>query len=304
MRVASCLVLFLCSLAQADEIEDASYALAVKIASHLSPQERARLSVRNISSLPATDATRAQGKLEAALSRHVRTNRVITVSLTFSENAAGYLWVAEIHKGEVEMIAVSNPALPAPSARQLLTKRLLWEQREMILDVVQQADRTVILGDGIVAVVQGEKRSDLVLDIPRLRDPRGRLEVDGNFLTAYFPGATCRGTEEPLHLDCDDSSSEFLLNNSKVRFVPGRNAIAGVQSGHESASVCGGMKLTVVKENVIALASQNGAIRDQTELPGEVRELWPSNDGAVIVIRNPETDQYAAYAISVDCGSR
>ena len=148
MRVAWYLLLFLCRLAKADEIDDAAYALAMKIASHLSPQERARLTVHNISSLPAADAARAQAKLQATLSKHGRTSRVTTVSLTFSENAAGYLWVAEIHKGGVEMVAVSNPALPTAPRRQLMAKRLLWEQREVILDVVQQGDRTVVLGDG------------------------------------------------------------------------------------------------------------------------------------------------------------
>ena len=136
-----------------------------------------------------------------------------------------------------------------------------------------------------------------------MRDPRGKLEVNGNVLTAYFPGATCRGTEEPLHLDCDDSSSEFLWNGKKVRFVPGRNTIAGIRPEDETASVCQGMKLTPVKENVVALLGQNGAARDQTELPGTLTALWPASEGAVAVIRNPETEQYAAYAISADCGS-
>ena len=296
-------MLLLSGLAQADEIEDAASALALKIASHLSPQERAHLVVRNISGLPAADLTRAQAKLEATLPKGVRTRRVITVSLTFSENAAGYLWVAEIHKGEVEMVAVSNSALPAPAGPQLLTKRLLWEQRQVILDVAQQGDRTVILGDRTIAVMKAEKRSDLVLNIPRVRDPRGRLEVDGNTVTTYFPGATCRGTADPLHLDCDDSSSDFALNGKPVRFVPGRNTIAGVQPGDDTADVCGAMKLRALKVNAIAMVGPNGAIRDQTELPGALRELWPASDGAVVVIRNPEADQYAAYAISVDCGS-
>ncbi len=303
MRFVSCLVLLSCSVAQADEIEDGAAALAGKIAAHLSPQERAHLSVRNISGLPPADATRAQAALEAALPKHVRTRRVITVSLTFSENPAGYVWVAEIHKGEVEMVAVANPAVTAPVSRQLLTRRLLWEQREAILDVVQQGDRTVILGDRTVTIMHAEKRSDLALDIPRVRDPRGRLELDGNTLTTYFPGATCRGTGEPLHLDCNDASSEFLLNGKQVRFVPGRNTIAGVQREDDAANVCAAMKLSPVKENMIAIVSPKGVIRDQAELPGALRELWPAGDGAVVVIRNQEADKYAAYAISVDCSS-
>ncbi|MBV9302986.1 MAG: hypothetical protein JOY53_12805 [Acidobacteriaceae bacterium] len=303
MRVVSCLVLLLSGWAQADQIEDGAHALAAKIAAHLAPQERAHLVVRNISGLPAADAIRARSKLEAALPRRSRAKSVVDVSVTFSENIAGYLWVAEIHKGEVEMVAVSTNTVSAAPHRQLLAKRLLWEQSEPLLDVVQQVDRTVVLGNGTVTIVHADKRSDVVLDIPRVRDPRGRLEVDGNTLTAYFPGATCRGTEEPLHLDCGGSSAEFLLNGDKVRFTPGRNTIAGLRPGEETASVCEGMKLVALKEDLVTLLDKNGSTRDQIELSGQITALWPAGDGALAVMRNPETEQYAAYAISVDCAS-
>ena len=298
------MALLLSGVAQADQIEDAAHALAEKIAGHLLPQERIHLAVRNISSLPAADAMRAQAKLEAALPKHSRAKKVVDVTLTFSENAAGYLWVAEIRTGEVEMVAVPTHTMPAPSDRPLLTKRLVWEQREPLLDVVQQGGRTLVLSNERVALIEADKRSGLVIDIPRVRDPRGRLEVDGNGLIAYFPGATCRGTEEPLHLDCDASSTDFLLNGEKVHFTPGRNTIAGIRPEDETASVCQGMKLAAVKENVVGLLGPNGAARDQTELPGPITALWPSSEGALAVIRNPETEQYAAYAISIDCGSR
>lgn len=304
MRVVFCLVLLLSGLARADQIEDAAHALALKIAAHLAPQERAHLVVRNISDLPAPDAARARAKLEAALPKRSRAKSVVDVSLTFSENTAGYLWVAEIHKGEVEMVAVSTNTVSAAPDRQLLAKRLLWEQSELLLDVVPQGDRTVVLSEGTVAIIQAEKRTDVVLDIPRVRDPRGRLELAGNTLTAYFPGATCRGTEEPLHLDCDDSSADFLLNGEKVRFTPGRNTIVGLRSGDETASVCEGMKLAAVKEDMAGLLDKSSVTRDQIELPGQITALWPAGDGALVVIRNVETEQYAAYAISVDCASR
>ncbi|MBV9939817.1 MAG: hypothetical protein JO150_15040 [Acidobacteriaceae bacterium] len=304
MRVVSCLALLLSGLAQADQIEDAANTLAKKIAGHLLSQERAHLAVRNFSSLPAADAMRARAKLENALPKHSRTKNVVDVVLTFSENAAGYLWVAEIHKGEVEMVAVPTHSIPASLDRPLLTKRLVWEQSEPLLDVVQQGGRTVVLSNERVALIEADKRSDLVINVPRVRDPRGRLEVDGNTLIAYFPGATCRGTEEPLHLDCDASSAEFFLNGEKVRFMPGRNTIAGIRPGDETASVCQGKKLMAVKENVIGLLGPNGDVRDTTELPGPITALWPSYEGVIAVIRNPETEQYAAYAISVDCSSR
>jgi hypothetical protein len=303
MRVVSCLALLLSGWAQAGQIEDAAHALAVKIAAHLSAQERAHLVVRNISDLPAADATRARTKLEAELPKHRRAKSVVDVLLTFSENAAGYLWVAEIHKGEVEMVAVPIRTLAAAPDRQLLAKHLLWEQSEPLLDVLQQGDRTVVLSAEAIAIIRGENRIEIPLDIPHIRDPRGRLDVDGNALTAYFPGATCRGTEEPLHLDCDTSSADFLLNGDMVHFTPGRNTIAGIRPKDESAGVCQGMKLTAVKDDMVALLDKNGATRDQIDLPGLITELWPAGDGALTVIRNPETEQYAAYAISVDCAN-
>jgi len=202
------------------------------------------------------------------------------------------------------MVAVPPHKLSGPPDRPLLTKRLIWEQSEPLLDVVQQGGRTVVLSNDSVALIDAEKRSDVAIDIPRIRDPRGRLGVDGNALVAYFPGATCRGTEEPLHVDCDASSAEFSLNGENVHFTQGRNTLAGMSRGDETARVCQGMTLTAIKENVIGLVAPGGAARDQTELPGPITALWPSNDGGTAVIRNPETEQYAAYAISVDCGSR
>ncbi|MBV9085539.1 MAG: hypothetical protein JOZ62_22925 [Acidobacteriaceae bacterium] len=201
------------------------------------------------------------------------------------------------------MVAVSNHISAAAPDRQLLTKRVIWEQNEPLLDVVQQGDRTAVLSSGKLTIIQAGKRSDLVIDIPPMRDPRGRLELAGNALTAYFPGATCRGTMEPPHLDCDDASAEFLLNGEQVHFTPGRNTIAGIRPGDETASVCEGMKLAAVKEDVLALLDHTGVTREEAELPGTITALWPAAEGAVAVVRNRQTEQYTAYAISVACDS-
>jgi hypothetical protein len=300
MRFLPYLLLF-SSLLPADPIDDGAHALAAKIADRLSPREKAHLVVRNISTLPAAEAARAHRLLEAALPRHPRATSVVEVALTFSENAAGYLWVAEIRKGEVEMVAVANQTSQPAAARQLLTKRLLWQQSETLLDFIQEGDRIVLLSPTDVAVIETNKRSDIALDIPRIRDPRGRLETTGNALTAYFPGVTCRGTLQPLHLDCDNTSADFLWNGDKVHFTPARNTIEGIRPEDEYAAACGAMKLAAAKDNIVALASKTGAPIDQAELPGLITALWPSPDGAIAVIHNPNTEQYAAYALSVDC---
>ncbi len=304
MRAALCLALLLCGLAQADQVDDAARALGLKIAAHVAPQERVHLTVRNISGLPGAEADRAAAALEGALPKHPRAKRVMEVSLTFSENVAGYLWVAQIREGEVEMVAVSSAMSAAAPERQMLTKRLVWEQSAPLLDFVQQGERTVILTNSSVAVIQGNSRTDALLTVPPVRDPRGHLELEGNALAAYFPGATCRGTAEPLHLDCDSTSAEFVLNGETVRFTPGRNTIAGIRAGDETTTVCEGMKLAAIKEDAVALIDASGAVLQQAELPGPVTALWPASAGAVVVIRNRGTEQYAAYMLSVDCSSR
>jgi hypothetical protein len=43
-------------------------------------------------------------------------------------------------------------------------------------------------------------------------------------------------------------------------------------------------------------------VSDPTEFPGPVTALWPSGSGAMAVVRNLSTGNYAAYALSVDCG--
>jgi hypothetical protein len=298
-----CLALLLAGFVQADPVEDGAHELAAKIAGRLAPQERAHLVVRNISALSVGDVARVRRIIEAGLPKRPRARSVVEVSLTFSENAGGYLWVAEIHKGEVEMVAVTSQ-MAAAIARPLLAKRLVWQQNEPLLDFSQDGERIVVLSRETVAVVQSGQRSETAIDIPRVRDPRGRLMVEGNALTAYFPGATCRGTAEPLHMDCERGTADFTLNGEKVRFTPGRNTIEGGRPGDESIAVCGGRRLAAVKDSVVGLLGKNGAALEETELPGEVTARWPNGDGAVVVIHNLNTEQYAAYALSVDCGDR
>lgn len=43
-------------------------------------------------------------------------------------------------------------------------------------------------------------------------------------------------------------------------------------------------------------------VSDPAEFPGPVMALWPTGPGAMAVVRNLSTGNYAAYALSVDCG--
>ena len=304
MRIVLVLVWLAATLAYADALEDAAQELAAQIAGHLGAQERAQFITHNISSLPAVDASRARRMIEAALPKHPRAKSVVEITLTFSENAAGYLWVAEIHKGEVEMVAVRPKRAPSLPDRQLLTKRLLWQQSEPLLDVWQQDDTILLLSPTNLAIMEAGQRSEIAIEVPRVRDPRGHIDVEGNRVTAYFPDATCSGTFKPLQLVCENKPSDFSLNGTKVHFTPGRNTLDGIRPSDENVSACAGLSLTALKENKVELLGKNRAHLDEVDLAGTVTALWPANDGARVVVHNLNTEQYAAYALSVDCSSR
>lgn len=304
MRILFGLVWLASAFVYADTIEDGAQELAGKIAAHLGVQEKTQFVTHNISSLPAADAARARRIMEAALPKRPHARSVAEITLTFSENAAGYLWVAEIHKEAVEMVAVRAQRAPSLPPRQLLTKRLLWQQSEPILDFWQQDDKLLILSEASLVMLEAGQRSETAIDVPRVRDPRGRLEVEGDTITAYFPGATCRGTVKPLQLDCENTPADFSFNAAKVHFTPGRNTLEGIRLNDETVAVCTGQHLAALKENKVELFAKNGAHLDEAEVAGTVTALWPANDGAGVVVHNLNTEQYAAYALLVDCSSR
>jgi hypothetical protein len=159
------------------------------------------------------------------------------------------------------------------------------------------------------------------LNAPPIRDPRGRMKIQQDKLSVFLPGATCRGTWQPLSVVCDPVSADFTLGTAQVHFTPGRNTIEGDRApGLEGwgdfipceqnpareqgerqktlASGTGGMD----SNDTVTLFDGATPISEAAEFPGPVTALWPSPEGALAVVLNLSTKQYVAYALAVDCG--
>jgi len=234
MRALLAVLLLAATTAHAQSIDDAARLLARKISAHLEAGMVVRITPRNLSSMGGVDFARAQSALERALRRRfTRQAPVAEVRFTVSENVREFLLVAEIQKtGErsVEMVsyraeASAKPVLP------VLERRLLWEQTDPLLDIAWNGDHMLVLDTGKVTRYERragkwEATGSVAWDTLPLRDPRGRLEVNGATLGVLLPGVSCHGTWEPeLDLTCDARQADFSLSGEKMHFVPGRNTI-------------------------------------------------------------------------------
>jgi hypothetical protein len=129
----------------------------------------------------------------------LRNPKQVEVALTISENLRGYLLVAEIRREaetvvEMAEFRIAAPAPPAPSAFTIESK-LLWEQELPILDVAFFPDSMLVLDTAGMARYErhaGKWDRAAAIEMPlTVRDPRGRLEINGDLAAIHEPGITC-----------------------------------------------------------------------------------------------------------------
>src|SRR6266404_2018546 len=119
---------------------DGVKALAAKIAAAVKPSRAISLDIKNISSLGAADVEVIRKALEAELqTQGLRIGSGGTdVDVTLSENADGYVWVAEIRRGnDQRTVMVSVKKGPAPNGTVtkvfvVLHRDLMWQQSQPI----------------------------------------------------------------------------------------------------------------------------------------------------------------------------
>jgi hypothetical protein len=230
--------------------------LARKIVADTGPGAVA-LTVENRSSLGKRDTEIIQNGLRSALGglglRFVDAEQAAaTISISLSENAASYVWVAEIHQGagEVAVVMVSAPRpegsnVLGDSVPLTLRKTPLFAQDGPILDVAVLEENTApthiaILDPDRVSLyrMQGgkwqlEEALAVVHSRPWPRDLRGRLiPSTDHLLDAYLPGVICRATGSPVSLSCRESDDPWplvsgTLNGGNLSVFPS----AGLGSG-------------------------------------------------------------------------
>lgn len=242
------MVCLLAGQAAAQTPEAAARELARGAAAALE-KEPAAFSIRNGSSLAASDFASVRAALAAALrAQGVRTAETAPaeIRVTVSENPRDWLLIAEVRRGDARAVVMAGwprgsatPRLPLPVLS--IERRLVWEQEEPILDFVLTGDgaeaRLFVLEPARIAVyARGdsgwEQRAEFPVSAPAARDLRGRLAVQGNAFQSWLPGVSCRGTLEPPAFDCTGGEVLWPLSSGASlaghgSFRAGRNAFEG-----------------------------------------------------------------------------
>ena len=195
------------------------------------------LVVNNRSSLGRRDADIVQNGLRSAMEqvgiRFVESEQAAAnLTISLSENATSYVWVADIRQsaGEAAVVIVAVPrsagTVPAYDSMPLSLRRtLLWAQSDPILDLAileenQSPTRIAVLSPEKISLYrmqggkwQEEQSMEIAHTKPWPHDLRGRL-IPGrdHLLDAYLPGVICRSTGgAPFALDCRDSEDPWPL---------------------------------------------------------------------------------------------
>src|ERR1022692_2397978 len=118
------LCLIVVAAAYGQSLDETARALSKKVAARLGPGEAVHITARNLTSLPASDLSKAQ----AAFSRGLRKvgKNVAEVTLTISENVRGYLLVAGARHEGVFFVKMGPPrSARFPSAALLVIQKSL-----------------------------------------------------------------------------------------------------------------------------------------------------------------------------------
>ena len=255
------------------------------------------LTVRNLSSLGDSDVAEVRQALRSQLRglgwRSVARQRAtVEVRVTLSENSQGYLWVAEIRRGEsqeVKMISVPRVKSVAPvaSAETLVIRKVpLFADEELILDLALMNNAGA--GEPSLLVLQPERIAhfkkhntnwtlDQSVPIPRLRplprDLRGRLiaRPEESF-EAYLPGLKCSGVVQPsLSAECHEGDDPWPLesnpgSSAMAHLAPDRNSFEGqftMESGENKTvpPFLSAARLAEGRETIWLLAGADGHAR-------------------------------------------
>ena len=190
--------------------EQATSALAGKIAEVLGPGE-ARVTIRNLSSIPTDEIPAIRRLLEADLKSHSISvsgaESANSVRVTLSESAHERLWVAEIAEGNETKVTMIDlgPVRTAPasnSSGMTLRKQAILSTREPLLAALEVPAGIIVLEpEQIAFYVRGldgwrvGEQVRIQQRIPIARDPHGvlRMSADGQGFEAWLAGAECTG---------------------------------------------------------------------------------------------------------------
>lgn len=245
-------VLMLCASATAADYAQPAAQLARDIVAITGPGA-ASMSYRNQSSLPPDQIEFVRRAIENQLrTAGVRigapASAAADIRVTFSENAQGYVWVAEVQQGNDVKVAIvaaerqATSAAPGRASAMSLRKTLLWSQPTQILDamVLTAGSEPIMIvldpsGVTLLKKVGSSWQSQQQIGIPREnawpRDLRGRLVPSrDHFFDVYLPGTICSSNAGPtLTLTCHAGDDPWPIAPGEAAFFsPTRNFFTGV----------------------------------------------------------------------------
>jgi len=192
--------------------EQPSADLAEQVAGILGPGQ-ARLTIRNLSTLPTDEIPAIRLLLEADLKAHgVAASGAESANLirvTLSENQRGRLWVAEVVEGNETRVAMvqfgSDSAQPPQAATGLtLRKQTVFASKEPVLATLETAGGLVAVEpEEVVIYAQSaegwreQRRIAIGQKRPLPRDPRAVILPMGDGFEAAVAGMACSGSYLP-----------------------------------------------------------------------------------------------------------
>jgi len=327
--------------ARAGSLEDAAKSVSKGLSARLAVGESVRVTARNLSGLPAQELDKARALVQRALRRTPARNKApLDLNVYLSENASGYLLVAELRRGAAERFVemASFDAEPAPAAmRPVLSRRLLWEQDTPLLDAVSVENRLLVLSAHSISLhEQRGGRWELVASRPLAlaptRDPRGYLEVIPPTFRAIVNGTLCEGVLQPaLGLTCSSDpqspsgetaplASGLTLKATTDGRLQVLNAQQNVVSTHEGwgstiappPENCGTNNLVFhtaagdwYSPDTLSLHDWSTGKPVETgnrlDFPAPISELRARPGGTLVITANYAQESYSAYLVTVDC---
>src|SRR5262245_2794322 len=261
----------------------------------------------NGSSLSSADAYEVRRAINSQLSalsiRMVQPAQApAELRITLSENAEGFVWVAETRVGtkrDVVMTEVARNEIPAAAqvaAALTLHKELLWSQFEPIRDFAAWGDnrsRLLVLEPRTLSLYKlSNSRWNLEQSQPIPRsgplptDVRGRLLLlrDQKF-EVFIPGQHCNGSAGGgLTLGCRQADDPWPIageNSPRAFFSAARNFFTGVFAGSSTAASPGpffsAANVQGGSREVWVFAGTDGRFRQADTAEGEMRVAWGSS---------------------------
>lgn len=267
--------------------------LVGKILARASQPSSVFVTVRNISSLSPAEVEQIRAQIEAefraAGAQITPQERALAeVGVTLSENAAGYLWIAQIgHRPTPQMVMQEllrsqTAVVPQISPSITLRKQQVWSQndREPLLDfaLFDGGSKLLTLEPSFVSLYRNqqsrwelEQSQPIARSKPWPRDVRGRMLLHSDHkVEVYLPGKKCTGAVDPgITLECGDSDDPWPLGSADQparAFLGARNFFTGALSGVKGESNAPPFFSAAVgpgDDPIMLLAATDGTVRDR-----------------------------------------